>query len=114
MKAHTPAQLRTLDDAVDFLYQVAQRPHIKPLLPAGVILVEEITDYRDYYAVNTEHLTLILNTWVNAHNLDDKTNISVYPRHYSTDKTIAKNVVQHLEAGGQFVSMGLKRLIWEC
>lgn len=113
MKAHTPAQLRTLDDAVDFLCEVAKQPLItsieKQEVPAGVTVRDAVNHY---CSVDTEHLTLILNVYVNPYNLDDRTNISVYPKFETSDRTLAKNVVTHLEAGGRFVGMGPKRLIW--
>jgi hypothetical protein len=111
MKAHTPAQLSTLDAAIDFLFDVAKRPLVQEReVPVGVTLCVSV----NYYcSVETEHLTLILNVFVNPVLLDNRTNISVYPKHGTADKTIAQNVVKHLKAGGRFVGMGSRRLIWE-
>jgi hypothetical protein len=111
MKAHTPAQLNTVDAAIDFLCEYAKQPLVKEReVPIGVTLRDSV-NYN--CSVDTEYLTLILNVYVNAYHLDDRTNISVYPKHGTADKTLAQNVVKHLKAGGRFVSMGPRRLIWE-
>jgi hypothetical protein len=112
MKAHTPAQLNTVDAVINCLVQLSLDPSYTFEQTLGIKHIH-LNDAKDYCSVDTDQLTIILNVFKNAYHPDDKTNISVYPRFGTGDKTLAKNVVEHLKAGGRFVSMGPKRIIWE-